>query len=229
MTSDVDVDESAVADYHRRNPPASSVAPARPPNSPRSPPGSLHCSAVRPGGGPSGSGSSNAGRRWSGLRPDTNIQETHANPTTPTGIDMFSTLALDIGGTKVAAGLVDPDGRLLHQNRQPTPRSGDPDEVFAAVSRVVADALAAADGPVSGGASPRLGPSTFQRAPSVRSISGPGAAFRSASVQVAAAVPGCRWNWPATGCAWRWGALAGAGQGAAFMLGMVISTGIEAG
>jgi predicted NBD/HSP70 family sugar kinase len=42
------------------------------------------------------------------------------------------TLVLDIGGTKIAAGLVNAEGQLLHQNRQPTPHSGDPDEVWAA-------------------------------------------------------------------------------------------------
>jgi predicted NBD/HSP70 family sugar kinase len=54
------------------------------------------------------------------------------------------TLALDIGGTKIAAGLVDADGVVLHTNRQPTPRSTDPEEVWAAAERTIADALAAA-------------------------------------------------------------------------------------
>ena len=36
------------------------------------------------------------------------------------------TLALDIGGTKIAAGIVDADGTLLCSARQPTPRDSDP-------------------------------------------------------------------------------------------------------
>ena len=42
------------------------------------------------------------------------------------------TLVLDIGGTKIAAGLVDAKGQLLQRNQQPTPRSTDADEVWAA-------------------------------------------------------------------------------------------------
>ena len=42
------------------------------------------------------------------------------------------TLCLDIGGTKIAAGLADPDGVLVHTAKRPTPagaapnRSGQP-------------------------------------------------------------------------------------------------------
>lgn len=39
-------------------------------------------------------------------------------------------LALDIGGTKIAAGLVGPDGRLLHREQRPTPRSDDAEVVW---------------------------------------------------------------------------------------------------
>ncbi|MEZ0068264.1 glucokinase [Streptacidiphilus sp. MAP12-20] len=52
--------------------------------------------------------------------------------------------AIDIGGTKVAGGLVGADGALHHQVERPTRAgSGDADEVFAAVAEVVA--LLAAD------------------------------------------------------------------------------------
>jgi glucokinase len=37
-------------------------------------------------------------------------------------------LAVDIGGTKMAAGLVAPDGTLLHRTMQPTPASAGPDD-----------------------------------------------------------------------------------------------------
>ncbi|HKH52232.1 MAG TPA: ROK family protein, partial [Mycobacterium sp.] len=42
---------------------------------------------------------------------------------------MAVTLALDIGGTKIAAGLVDADGTLVHQANLPTP-DGDAEAVW---------------------------------------------------------------------------------------------------
>ena len=62
---------------------------------------------------------------------------------------MGRTLVLDIGGTKIAAGLVGAEGELLHQNREPTPHSGDPDVVWAAAERTIAAALSAAGGTVT--------------------------------------------------------------------------------
>jgi glucokinase len=44
-------------------------------------------------------------------------------------------LAIDIGGTKLAAGLVDPEGRLLRQARVPTPA----DDPWAGLARLVAE------------------------------------------------------------------------------------------
>jgi glucokinase len=43
-------------------------------------------------------------------------------------------LAVDIGGTKMAAAVVDPTGSILVEDRTPTPRSSDPEAVFAAVA-----------------------------------------------------------------------------------------------
>ena len=62
----------------------------------------------------------------------------------------MSTLVLDIGGTKIAAGLVDSDGRLHYETRQPTPHTNDPEQVWAAARRTIADALAEAGGAVDG-------------------------------------------------------------------------------
>jgi glucokinase len=42
-------------------------------------------------------------------------------------------LALDVGGTKVAAAVVDPDGTLLRRAQAPTPREPDPEAVLAAL------------------------------------------------------------------------------------------------
>ncbi|HEX5265362.1 MAG TPA: ROK family protein [Acidimicrobiales bacterium] len=56
-------------------------------------------------------------------------------------------LALDIGGTKLAAAVVDGDGAVLAAARRPTPRRPDPadaEALFAALSRLVASVLASA-------------------------------------------------------------------------------------
>jgi len=139
------------------------------------------------------------------------------------------TLVLDIGGTKIAAGLVDSEGQLLHQNRQPTPHSTDPEQVWAAAERTVADALAAAGGEVSGVGISSAGPihlSDGTISP-VNIVGWRGFPIRD---RVAAAVPGVPVRLAGDGLCmalgehWR-----GAGQGATFMLGMVVSTGIGGG
>lgn len=48
-------------------------------------------------------------------------------------------LALDVGGTKVAAGRVDSTGRLLARTQRPTPRSHDEAEVLAALLDAAAE------------------------------------------------------------------------------------------
>lgn len=45
----------------------------------------------------------------------------------------MATLAIDIGGTKLAAGLVDDDGTLRRRAARPTPGAGAADDLFAAV------------------------------------------------------------------------------------------------
>lgn len=61
--------------------------------------------------------------------------------------DRAPVLAVDIGGTKFAAGVVDASGRVLASARVPTPRSLDAEVLFAAlrtlIERVRAEALAA--------------------------------------------------------------------------------------
>ncbi|GGS01863.1 hypothetical protein Snoj_05970 [Streptomyces nojiriensis] len=49
------------------------------------------------------------------------------------------TVAIDIGGTKIAGALVHPDGTMSATTRRPTPRGADADGVMAAVAEVVAD------------------------------------------------------------------------------------------
>lgn len=58
-------------------------------------------------------------------------------------------LAVDIGGTKMAAALVAPDGTVLASARCPTPRPADAEALFGALAGVVRRVVAAAgpDGP----------------------------------------------------------------------------------
>ena len=141
----------------------------------------------------------------------------------------MGTLALDIGGTKIAAGIVDADGRLLHHNRQPTPRSADPDEVWAAAHRTIAEALVAAGGEVDGVGISSAGPIHLPDGTISPVNIGAWRGFPIVQ-RVTAAVPGVPVRLAGDGLCmalgeqWR-----GAGQGAAFMLGMVVSTGIGGG
>lgn len=48
-------------------------------------------------------------------------------------------LAIDVGGTKIAAALVDDQGQIDRQTVHPTPASSDPDEVFGALAAAVSD------------------------------------------------------------------------------------------
>lgn len=49
------------------------------------------------------------------------------------------TVAIDIGGTKIAGALVHPDGTMTAATRRPTPRGTDAEAVMAAVTGVIAD------------------------------------------------------------------------------------------
>ena len=141
----------------------------------------------------------------------------------------MSVLALDIGGTKIAAGLVDANGQLLHENRQPTPHTDDPEQVWAAAERTIADALVAARGTVSGVGISSAGPIHLSDG-TLRPVNIP--AWRGFPIRdrVAGAVPGVPVRLAGDGLCmalgehWR-----GAGKGARFMLGMVVSTGIGGG
>ncbi len=137
-------------------------------------------------------------------------------------------LAVDIGGTKVAAGLVDASGRLLHQTRQPTPHVDDPEQVWAAAQRTIADALAATDS-VRGVGIASAGPIDVP-AGTISPINIP--AWRDFPIRerVAAAVPGVPVRLGGDGMCMALGEHQfGAGRGADFLLGMVVSTGIGGG
>ncbi|MUL66662.1 sugar kinase [Mycobacterium sp. CBMA 234] len=138
------------------------------------------------------------------------------------------TLTLDIGGTKIAAALVDVEGRLVHRGQLPTPHA-DSDQIWATVDTLVGAALSAAEGrPLRGVGIASAGPIdvpagtisplnivAWREFPIVERVTDrTGLSVRLAGDVVCLAM----------GEHWR-----GAGQGAQFLLGMVVSTGIGGG
>lgn len=142
---------------------------------------------------------------------------------------MTLTLALDIGGTKIAAGLVDSGGGLAHHAKRPTPDAGSAEDVWSVADELVAEALAIAGGRVRGVGISSAGPidlpsgsvspvniDAWQRFPIVERVSAvvPGVPVRLGGDGLCMAL-GERWR--------------GAGRGAQFLLGMVVSTGVGGG
>jgi glucokinase len=136
-------------------------------------------------------------------------------------------LALDIGGTKIAAGLVDSEGTLVHQAKLPTPE-GDAEAVWAVADTLITEALAAAGGRVRGVGVASAGPidlpagtvspiniTAWQDFPIVDRVSEvAGAPVRLGGDGLCMALGERR---------------RGAGRGAQFLLGMVVSTGVGGG
>jgi glucokinase len=139
------------------------------------------------------------------------------------------TLSLDIGGTKIAAGLTDPGGALVHTAIRPTPPGGSAEEVWAEVAAIVADTLRVAGGAVTAVGIASAGPIDLH-AGSVSPVnirSWRGFPLRD---RVAAAVPGVPVRLGGDGVCMALGEhWLGAGRGARFMLGMVVSTGVGGG
>jgi glucokinase len=140
---------------------------------------------------------------------------------------MDVTLTLDIGGTKIAVGIVDADGTLVHQGKLPTP-DGDAEAVWTVVDTLVTEALAEARGRVRGVGISSAGPIDlptgtvspiniveWQHFPIVERVSVlTGAPVRLGGDGLCMAL-GERWR--------------GAGRGAQFLLGTVVSTGVGGG
>jgi glucokinase len=141
---------------------------------------------------------------------------------------MDVTLALDIGGTKIAAGLVDVEGTLVHHAKLPTP-DGDAEAVWTVVDTLVTEALAEAGGRLRGVGIASAGPidlpagtvspiniTEWQGFPIVERVSTlTGGPVRLGGDGLCMAL-GERWR--------------GAGRGGAqFLLGMVVSTGVGGG
>jgi glucokinase len=139
------------------------------------------------------------------------------------------TLCLDIGGTKIAAGLADPSGALVHTTVRPTPAGASAEEVWAAVAAMIADALGAAGGAVRAVGIASAGPIDLPSG-TVSPINITCWQSFPLRDRVAAAVPGVSVQLGGDGVCmalgehWR-----GAGRGAGFLLAMVVSTGVGGG
>jgi glucokinase len=139
------------------------------------------------------------------------------------------TLALDIGGTKIAAGLVDPVGALVHAAILPTPKDQGAEQVWAAVQQAITGEMDVAGGAVRAVGIASAGPIDLA-AGLVNPINI--ACWRAFPLRerVGAAVPGVPVRLAGDGVCmalgeqWR-----GAGRGADFLLGMVVSTGVGGG
>ncbi|MGI8693779.1 MAG: ROK family protein [Geodermatophilaceae bacterium] len=137
-------------------------------------------------------------------------------------------LAIDVGGTKLAAAVVDAAGELVSEDRSPTPTDGDAEEIWSALVATVERALDAAGvpplqaigtgcgGPMhwpAGSVSPlTMGWRDFPLRSRLQDRYGVPVRLHNDAVCVAVAEH------------WR-----GAGQGRANMLGMVVSTGVGGG
>lgn len=139
----------------------------------------------------------------------------------------MSTLALDVGGTKLAAGIVDDSGALVHRAEAPTPR-GDAEAIWAVADDLLTGALTAAGGAVEAVGVASAGPidvpsgtvspiniTAWQRFPIAERVAEcTGAPVRLGGDGLCMAL-GERWG--------------GAARGAEFLLGMVVSTGVGGG
>jgi len=142
------------------------------------------------------------------------------------------TLCLDIGGTKIAAGLADSGGALVHTAIRPTPPRAAAEEVWEAVAATIADALRVADRAVTAVGIASAGPIDL-RTGSVSPInirSWRGFPLRDRVAAMIPGVPGVPVRLGGDGVCMALGEhWLGAGRGARFMLGMVVSTGVGGG
>jgi glucokinase len=139
------------------------------------------------------------------------------------------TLAIDVGGTKIAVGLTDPAGELVHKAVEPTPKDHEAEHVWSLVDRMIADATDVAQGAIRAVGIGSAGPidANAGTVSPVNIASWRGFPLRD---RIAAAMPGVPVRLAGDGICmalaehWR-----GAGRGANFLLGMVVSTGVGGG
>ena len=136
------------------------------------------------------------------------------------------TLALDVGGTKIAAGLVNSGGELVRNATAPTPH-GDAEAVWCAAERLIAQMTA--DDAVGGVGISCAGP-IHLRAGTVSPINIAGWRDFPIVQHVAAMLPGVPVRLGGDGLCMALGEHRyGAGRGAQFLLGTVVSTGVGGG
>jgi glucokinase len=139
------------------------------------------------------------------------------------------TLTLDIGGTKIAVGLVDPSGELVQTAIRPTPKDQEAEQIWVVVRQMIADVITVAGGAIRAAGIGCAGPIDLA-AGTVSPVNIPGWRGFPLRDRVAAAVPDVPVRLAgdavcmALGEHWR-----GAGQGVGFLLGMVVSTGVGGG
>jgi glucokinase len=139
------------------------------------------------------------------------------------------TIAVDIGGTKIAVGLVDPAGELVHTAIEPTPKDGQAEHVWTVLDRMLANTLEVAGGTVRGVGIGSAGPidASAGTVSPVNIASWQGFPIRDRVVSVMPDVP-VKLAGDAI-CMALGEHRRGAGRGARFMLGMVVSTGVGGG
>jgi glucokinase len=139
------------------------------------------------------------------------------------------TLCLDIGGTKIAAALADSDGALVYNAIRPTPATPAADDVWAVVAATITDAVRAADAPIAAVGIASAGPIDLPSG-TVSPINIDSWDRFPLRDRVAAAVPGVPVLLGGDGVCMALGEhWLGAGRGARFVLGMVVSTGVGGG
>jgi len=139
------------------------------------------------------------------------------------------TLALDIGGTKIAVGLTDPAGELVHKAVKSTPKDQEAEHVWELVGQMIADATKAAKGAIHAVGIGCAGPidAAAGTVSPINIASWRGFPLRD---RIVAAMPDVPVRLAGDGVCmalgehWR-----GAGRGANFLLGMVVSTGVGGG
>ena len=139
------------------------------------------------------------------------------------------TLCLDIGGTKIAAGLADSEGTLVYTATRPTPAGSSAEQVWAVVAAMIAEASAAAGGVVRAVGIASAGPIDLDggTVSPINIACWQGFPLRD---RVAAAVPGVPVRLGGDGVCMALGEhWLGAGRGARFLLAMVVSTGVGGG
>ncbi|WP_233158258.1 ROK family protein [Actinokineospora bangkokensis] len=136
-------------------------------------------------------------------------------------------IGVDVGGTKVAAGVVDPSGVVVWREQRPTPRSTSAEEVFAPVAELVRAALAAHPGAEAvgiGSAGPMNTPAGTVSPLNIHAWRGFPLRDRVAEVARLPARLANDGTCMALGEQW-----VGAGRGSSALLGMVVSTGVGGG